>query len=197
MKLLRRTAILLIFLAVIAAVAIIESDIRYKLDQGNIDIGSPETARLFVCSHETIDYYEELNPKNGQGAPFSAQEITDPELLDMVLSWCDDLPRAEVKHLRPGEGVMLGGWRLELYLVTDECFYLFVMSDNGDGTYDIDVSRRGSSWLFIKRKGWAGELTLTDEQGGRIFRRFTEDYDPVTDGGGEFIFIRDVYELYK
>ena len=38
MKLLRRTAILLIFLAVIAAVAIIGSDIRYKLNQGNIDI---------------------------------------------------------------------------------------------------------------------------------------------------------------
>lgn len=193
---LRRIAILLVVLAVIAAAAVIGSDIKYKLDQGNIDIRSPETARLFVCSRETIVYYEEINPKNGQAAPFSVQEITDTGLLDMMLSWCEDLPRAEVKHLRPGEGVMLGGWRLELYLVTDECFYLFGMSDNGDGTYDVDVSRSGSSWLFIKRKGWAGELTLTDEQGGELFRRFTEDYDPVTDGGGEFIYLKDVYELY-
>ena len=158
---LRRIAILLIFLAVIAAVAIIGSDIRYKLDQGKVDIKTGDISSLYISSPATVDQYLELYQNNLEMAAITVQKVTEPELIGTLETWCEMLPRAEIIRRR---GVMLGGWWIELKVKTEKTSWFFgITAARPDGTHEVNIYA-GETGGLIKHKGWVGVLNQSGEK---------------------------------
>lgn len=173
----KKTKVLVCFLTAVFAVAAVF--FWNQSQKGIVKIKDPETLRLYVRNEATINRYVEENPKNISRAHASCQEITEPELLAFFCDWCDTLPKAH--QLIKGKFLMLGGWELELYAVTDRSRYTVGInfSKNGDGTYTAFVGAADA---------WKGNVTLTEEQYKTIVEQFS-DYDR-----GEYHLIKDIHD---
>lgn len=146
--------------------------------KGIIKIKDPETLRLYVQNEATVNRYLAEHPKGLDRASASCQEITEPELVEFFCDWCEPLPKAQ---LIKGKFLMLGGWDLELYAITDRSRYTIGINFNesGDEAYTAFV---GAADV------WKGNVTLTEEQYKTIVEQFS-DYDR-----GEYHLIKDIHD---
>lgn len=165
-------------ICVVAVFAVAAVFFWNQSQKGIIKIKDPETLRLYVRNEATVNRYLAEHPKGLDRASASCQEITEPELVEFFCDWCEPLPKAQ---LIKGKFLMLGGWDLELYAITDRSRYTIGINFNesGDEAYTAFV---GAADV------WKGNVTLTEEQYKTIVAQFS-DYDH-----GEYHLIKDIHD---